>query len=153
MKIDRQEKKEADPRAAERDAKKCEKKIRSEMNKLLNIADAVDGLIAVEDQRQLERVAKLYLQPIIGEAGDHGHARFGHDRDQDGATKTGDGPTEKSAADPKAADGAIAPQAQARNPWFSLTRKEQAQFAAKCRRASQEKKRAEGDEPQSDLAE
>jgi hypothetical protein len=152
-KLDRRAKKEADPLAVQRDAKKCEKKIRSEMNKLLNIADAVDGLIAIEDQKQLERVAKLYLQPIIGDPGDHGHGGFGHDRDQDDATTIGDGSSTDSAVDAKPADGAFAPGPPARNIWWSMTPDQKKQAAAEGFRAWLAKKRAEAEgeqRPQSD---
>ena len=76
-KLRRREAKENDPIAALKDAKKRDKKVRSEMNKVLNVVDALDSLIADEHLSQLARIAKLYLQPIIGSPDDDGH---GHDR-------------------------------------------------------------------------
>jgi site-specific DNA-cytosine methylase len=83
----RAEAKGNDPAAARKDAKKREKKIRSEMNKVLNAVDALDGLVANEHLNDLSIIAKLYLKLIIdGPDGDgHGHDETGRDHDSEPA--------------------------------------------------------------------
>jgi hypothetical protein len=143
-----------------KDAKKRQKKVRLEMNKLLNIVDALDGLIADEHLKLLELVAKLYLQPIIGSPkGDgHGHGESARDHDHapEGA-EIGAHPGMKKDAPavvpdqstPEAHDsvspssnGAFAPAPPARNAWFSMTRDQQKKYTAERRQAAQAAKRA-----------
>lgn len=82
MKIDRQEKKAADPLAVIKDAKKRDKKIRAEMCKVLNVVDALEGLVSPGDLKQLERVAKKHLRPIIEAPDSDGHVLGENERDQ-----------------------------------------------------------------------
>lgn len=71
----RAETKANDPAAARKSAMNLEKKIRSEMIKLLNVADALEGLVPTEDVNALRAIAKHNLTPIIVglDGGGHGH--------------------------------------------------------------------------------
>jgi hypothetical protein len=83
-KLRRAEAKENDPEAALRDARKPDKKVRSGMNRVLDIADAVDGFIPVEDVNALRAIARRNLMRVVAEPdGDgHGHDEIEHDHDQ-----------------------------------------------------------------------
>jgi hypothetical protein len=94
MKIDRREKKAADLLAAMKDARKRDKKIRAEMCKMLNIVDALEGFVAPDDLKQLERVAKKYLRTIIDGPDGCGHGHDESERDQESEPASGDGPAE-----------------------------------------------------------
>lgn len=103
-KLRRVEAKKNDPAAAQKDTKKRDKKIRSEMNKVLNVVDALDGLVANEHLKLLSGIAKLYLKPIIAwsDGDGHGHDEIERDRDPepaaDGREKAANGKAQASAA-------------------------------------------------------
>jgi hypothetical protein len=80
-KVRRREARSSDPGATNRDVKKRERRLRAELSKLLNVADALEGLINPEDHRELERIAKHYLKALI-DPGSHGHEDDAQDRDQ-----------------------------------------------------------------------
>jgi hypothetical protein len=107
------------------------------MNKVLNVVDAVDGLIAVDDKTQLERVAKRYLQPIIGSPGEHIDGGLAYHRDPRVGTTMGDSAAAEGPADSPPSD----------NPWWSMTPDQKKEYAATRLRAKLAEKRAEG-EPQ-----
>jgi len=90
MKIDRQAKKEADPLAAQKRDRKRDKKIRSEMNKVLNVVYALDGLVADQHLNELSRIAKLHLRPIISAPDETGHRCVLDTSDQEPAAVASD---------------------------------------------------------------
>src|SRR5579862_909057 len=68
MRADRKNKKEGDPLAALKDLKKRNRKLRSEMNRLLNIVDALEGLIDNRHLQELAEIAAAYLKPILAQS-------------------------------------------------------------------------------------
>ena len=83
MRADRKNKKEADPLVALTELKKRNRKIRSEMNRLLNIVDALEGLIDRRQLEELSQIAAAHLKPILAQSrtDSSGHTESVRDRD------------------------------------------------------------------------
>lgn len=123
-----------------KDEKKRQKKVRSELVRILNAVDALAGHLPTRDLDEISRIVKFYLAPIIGspDLAGHGHEDFGHDRDP----ATSDGPaiedesrvptpideepvTGPQVAVSKASDAEFASKPPAPNPrWYDLPQEE-----------------------------
>jgi hypothetical protein len=153
-KLRRKESKESDPAAVLRDEKKRQKKVRSELVRILNAVDGLSGHLPAKDLAEISGIVKIHLAPLVGTVEHAGHGEFGRDRDSDsgpdGSVATSDGAGTHDDSDndghghgESERDRGGSVKAPVRNPWFSMTRDEQTQYAAQKRREAAAKRAAE----------